>query len=176
MLKALKDKGVTSGKIGLLNTNAATTSTVNREDGFRSVFKDTDFEILETQYSEGDAAKSKDIATNYINQGCVGIFGTNEGCTVGTGNAIKEAGSDVVGVGFDKSDTILGLIKDGTLLCTMAQNPDVMGYDGIKAAVAALDGSDPGDGSTTDTGVTVITKDNVDSLGGTASDVESAAS
>ena len=82
----------------------------------------------------------------------------------------------MVGVGFDKSDTILGLIKDGTLLCTMAQNPDVMGYDGIKAAVAALDGSDPGDGSTTDTGVTVITKDNVDSLGGTVSDVESAAS
>ncbi|MBC5581825.1 substrate-binding domain-containing protein [Anaerofilum sp. BX8] len=161
LLKALTDKGVESGKIGIINTNAATTSTVDRENGFRSAFEGTGFEILETQYSEGDAAKSKDIATNYIAQGCVGIFGTNEGTTVGTGNAIKEDGGDVIGVGFDKSDTILGLIKDGSILCAMAQNPDVMGYEGIKAAVAALDGSDAGDGSTSDTGVTVLTKDNI---------------
>lgn len=161
LLKALTDKGVKSGKLGIINTNAATTSTVDRENGFRSAFEGTDFEILETQYSEGDAAKSKDIATNYIAQGCVGIFGTNEGTTVGTGNAIKEDGGDVIGVGFDKSDTILSLIKDGSILCAMAQNPDVMGYEGIKAAVAALDGSDAGDGSTVDTGVTVLTKDNI---------------
>ncbi len=161
LLKALTDKGVTSGKIGIINTNAATTSTVDRENGFRAAFEGSKFELLETQYSEGDAAKSKDIATNYIAQGCVGIFGTNEGTTVGTGNAIKEDGGDVIGVGFDKSDTILGLIKDGTLLCAMAQNPDKMGYEGIKAAVAALDGSDAGDGSTVDTGVTVLTKDNI---------------
>lgn len=161
LLKALTDKGVKSGKLGIINTNAATTSTVDRENGFRSAFEGTDFEILETQYSEGDAAKSKDIATNYIAQGCMGIFGTNEGTTVGTGNAIKEDGGDVIGVGFDKSDTILSLIKDGSILCAMAQNPDVMGYEGIKAAVAALDGSDAGDGSTVDTGVTVLTKDNI---------------
>lgn len=161
LLKALTDKGVKSGKIGIINTNAATTSTVDRENGFRAAFKDSGFELLETQYCEGDAAKAKDIATNYIAQGCVGIFGTNEGSTVGTGNAIKEDGGDVIGVGFDKSDTILGLIKDGSILCTMAQNPDVMGYEGIKAAVAALDGSDKGDGSTVDTGVTVLTKDKI---------------
>lgn len=161
LLTALKAANVTSGKIGIINTNAATTSTVDRENGFRDAFKDSGFELLETQYCEGDAAKAKDIATNYINQGCVGIFGTNEGSTVGTGNAIKEAGGKVIGVGFDKSDTILGLVKEGTLLCTMAQNPDVMGYDGIKAAVAALDGSDKGDGSTVDTGVTVLDKTKV---------------
>jgi ribose transport system substrate-binding protein len=30
------------------------------------------------------------------------------------------------------------LIKEGYLLCTMAQNPDVMGYEGLKAAVDVL--------------------------------------
>lgn len=159
LLKALTDAGTTEGKIGIINTNAATTSTVDRENGFRAAFEGSKFTLLETQYCEGDAAKAKDIATNYIAQGCVGIFGTNEGSTVGTGNAIKEDGGKVIGVGFDKSDTILGLIKDGSILCTMAQNPDVMGYEGVKAAVAALDGSDKGDGSTVDTGVTVLTKD-----------------
>ena len=161
LLTALKDKGVTSGKIGIIGVNAATQSTVDRESGFRSAFEGSDFELLETQYSDGDAAKSKDVATNYIAQGCVGIFGTNEGSTVGTGNAIKEAGGEAIGVGFDKSDAILGLIRDGSLLCVMAQNPDKMGSEGIKAAVAALDGSDKGDGSTVDTGVTVLKKDNI---------------
>lgn len=159
--KALEDKGVTSGSIGIINTNAASQSTLDREAGFRSVFEDTDFEVLETQYSEGDAAKSQSIAENYITQGVVGIFGTNEGCTVGTGNAIKASGSDsVLGVGFDKSDTILNLVKDEYLVCTMAQNPDVMGAEGVKAAVKAINGEDLG-GEVTDTGVSVVTADDV---------------
>lgn len=159
--KALEDKGVTSGSIGIINTNAASQSTLDREAGFRSVFEDTDFEVLETQYSEGDAAKSQSIAENYITQGVVGIFGTNEGCTVGTGNAIKASGSDsVLGVGFDKSDTILNLVKDGYLVCTMAQNPDVMGAEGVKAAVKAINGEDLG-GEVTDTGVSVIEAEDV---------------
>jgi len=158
MIKALKEKGIESGKIGIVNVNAATASTVAREEGFRSAFEGTKFEILETQYGEGDAAKSKDIAANYITQGCVGIFGANEGSTVGAGNAIQEAGETVIGVGFDKSDMILQLIKDGYLLATMAQNPDVMGYEGIKTAVNALEGKDTGD-KNVDTGVSVLTKD-----------------
>ena len=157
MLKALTDKGVTSGKIGIVNVNAATASCVARETGFRSAFEGTGFELLETQYGEGDAAKSQGIAENYITQGVVGIFGCNEGSTNGAGNAVKAAGAEVVCVGFDKSDAILGLIQDGYILATMAQNPDVMGAEGVKAAVAALNGENLG-GAVTDTGVSVLTK------------------
>lgn len=158
MKKALADAGVTSGSIGIINVNAATDSCVMREEGFRSAFEGTDFELLETQYGEGDAAKSQSIAENYITQGVVGIFGCNEGSTTGAGNAIKASGKDnVIGVGFDKSDAILGLIDDGYLLCTMAQNPDVMGYEGVKAAVKAINGESLG-GAVTDTGVSVLTK------------------
>ena len=158
MIKALEANGITEGKIGIVNVNAATASTVAREEGFRAAFEGTNFELLETQYGDGDAAKSKDIAANYITQGCVGIFGANEGSTVGTGNAIQEAGQTVIGVGFDKSDTILNLIKNGYILCTMAQNPDVMGYEGIQSAVKALEGEDVGE-EFIDTGVSVINKD-----------------
>lgn len=160
MLAKLQEKGITSGKIGIVNVNAATASCVDRETGFRSAFEGTDFELLETQYGEGDAAKSKDIAANYITSGCVGLFGCNEGSTTGVGNAIQEAGGEVTGVGFDKSDTILGLISDGYLLATMAQNPDVMGYEGIKAAAEVLGGASLG-GEVKDTGVSVITKDSM---------------
>ena len=162
--KALEGSGKTSGKIGIVNVNAATDSCVKREEGFRYAFAGSGFEILETQYGEGDAAKSQTIAENYITQGVVGIFGVNEGSTVGAGNAIKASGGDggssvigVIGVGFDKSDAIISLIMDGFLLCTMAQNPEAMGYEGVKAAILALNGAILG-GQVVDTGVSVLRK------------------
>lgn len=157
MIKALQAAGMTEGSIGIVNVNAATDSTVQREAGFREAFEGTAYTLLETQYGEGDAAKSQSIAENYITQGVVGIFGCNEGSTTGTGNAIKASGTAVVGVGFDKSDAILGLIQDGYLLATMAQNPDVMGSMGVEACVKVLNGESLG-GEVVDTGVSVLTK------------------
>jgi len=123
VLAALEAKGVKEGKIGIVSVNAATTSTVDRDEGFRSAFEGTAFEILETQYADGDAAKSKDAAANFISQGCVAL-------------------------------------KDGALICTMAQNPDVMGYEGMYAAITAIN-----DGKVApeyiDTGVSILNLDAV---------------
>ena len=159
MIKALEDKGIKDGSIGIVNINTSTNSTIQREEGFREALEGTDYELLETQYCEGDAAKAQSIAENYITEGVVGIFGANEGAATGTGNAIKASGSDeIVGVGFDKSDTLKGLIEDGYLVCTMAQNPDQMGKLGVQACIKALNGEDLG-GEVTDTGVSVLTKE-----------------
>ena len=159
MIKALEDKGIKDGSIGIVNINTSTNSTIQREEGFREALEGTDYELLETQYCEGDAAKAQTIAENYITEGVVGIFGANEGAATGTGNAIKASGSDeIVGVGFDKSDTLKGLIEDGYLVCTMAQNPDQMGKLGVQAFIKALNGEDLG-GEVTDTGVSVLTKE-----------------
>ncbi|EFW38272.1 ABC transporter substrate-binding protein [Treponema phagedenis] len=158
MLKALKAQGKKNGKIGVISVNSATSSTVSREEGFRSAFKGTKFTILQTQYCDGDAARAKDMAANFITQGSIGIFGANEGSTVGIGNAIAESGGGVIGVGFDKSNMILNLIKKGNLLATMAQNPDVMGYEGIKSAVKAIENKKISP-AYFDTGVSVLTKD-----------------
>lgn len=159
MIKALEDKGIKDGSIGIVNINTSTNSTIQREEGFREALEGTDYELLETQYCEGDASKAQTIAENYITEGVVGIFGANEGAATGTGNAIKASGSDeIVGVGFDKSDTLKGLIEDGYLVCTMAQNPDQMGKLGVQACIKALNGEDLG-GEVTDTGVSVLTKE-----------------
>ena len=157
MIKALEDKGIKDGSIGIVNINTSTNSTIQREEGFREALEGTDYELLETQYCEGDAAKAQTIAENYITEGVVGIFGANEGAATGTGNAIKASGSDEI-VGVDKSDTLKGLIEDGYLVCTMAQNPDQMGKLGVQACIKALNGEDLG-GEVTDTGVSVLTKE-----------------
>ena len=46
MIDALKEKGITSGDIGIINVNTATQSCVDRETGFRSAFEGTDFNLL----------------------------------------------------------------------------------------------------------------------------------
>ena len=161
MIKALEDKGVKDGSIGIVNINNSTNTAIQREAGFREAFEGTDSEHLETQFCEGDAAKAQTIAENYITEGVVGIYGTNEGASTGVGNAIKASGSDeIIGVGFDKSDTLKGLIEDGYLVCTMAQNPDQMGKLGVQACIKALNGEDLG-GEVTDTGVSVLTKESL---------------
>ena len=161
MIKALEDKGVKDGSIGIVNINNSTNTAIQREAGFREAFEGTDYELLETQFCEGDAAKAQTIAENYITEGVVGIYGTNEGASTGVGNAIKASGSDeIIGVGFDKSDTLKGLIEDGYLVCTMAQNSDQMGKLGVQACIKALNGEDLG-GEVTDTGVSVLTKESL---------------
>ena len=161
MIKALEDKGVKDGSIGIVNINNSTNTAIQREAGFREAFEGTDYELLETQFCEGDAAKAQTIAENYITEGVVGIYGTNEGASTGVGNAIKASGSDeIIGVGFDKSDTLKGLIEDGYLVCAMAQNPDQMGKLGVQACIKALNGEDLG-GEVTDTGVSVLTKESL---------------
>lgn len=160
LLKALKAKGLTSGKIGIISVNPATMSTVQRDNGFRSAFQGTAFELAATQFGEGQVALSQNIATNLITQGVVAIYGTNEGSSTGIGNAVAESRSSVIGVGFDKSDAILQHIRDGNLLCAMAQNPYVMGYEGMKSAAVVLKGGTPQQ-KVFDTGVSVITKANV---------------
>lgn len=159
MLDELGKASLTAGKIGIISVNTATNSTVMREKGFRDVISaDGKFTLLETEYKEGDAAASQEAATNFINGNTdlVGLFGANEGSTVGVGNAIKAAdGATIIGVGFDKSDAILGLLKDGSLKAAMAQNPYTMGFLGMAQAYAALNEMSTGP-SVIDTGVSVL--------------------
>ena len=158
MLAELDAAGKTEGKIAIIGVNTATNSTMNREGGFREVIAaDGRFEVLTTEYQNGLAAESQEAATNFINGNpdLVGIFGTNEGSTVGTGNAIKADASGIIGVGFDKSDAILGLLNDGSLKGAMAQNPYTMGFLGVAEAYAAINGLSTGP-AVIDTGVAVL--------------------
>lgn len=161
LIKALSDKGITSGMIGIIGVNASTESCNQREFGFRDAFEGTAFTLLPTQYCQGDASQAKDMAANFITQGCIAVYGSNEGSTVGVGNAVREAGkSNVIGCGSDASDMNLSLVKSGALLCIMAQNPYKMGYEGVKSAAKVLAGEklEP---YYVDTGVSIITQANL---------------
>lgn len=157
MIAELQAAGQMSGKIGIIGVNTATNSTMSRENGFRAVVEAAGYTILTTEYKDGDAAASQEAATGFItgNADLVGLYGTNEGSTVGVGNAIKASGKGIIGIGFDKSAAIQGLLNDGSLKAAMAQNPFTMGYLGVAQAYACLSGESTGP-AVIDTGVAVL--------------------
>ena len=164
MLGYLSDKGLSEGTIGLVSAQAGVQSCIDRVDGFVSAFEGSKFTMSEVQYSDGDAAKAQELTNALINDGVIGVYGANDGATNGAANAVKEAnagGKDILCVGFDNSSSNRAHVRDGELLAFMAQNPNVMGEKAIEAAVTLLEG-----GSLTetqvDTGVSVVTTENVD--------------
>lgn len=157
MLAELEARDVEAGDIAVISISPDMEFAAERETGFREAFQGSAYTLLEAFCSEGDAAKAQVIAQDCIKQGAVGIFGCDEGSLIGSGNAVKAAGGVTVVVGFGSSDVIESLIEDGSVVAAMVPKPDVMGYEGIKAACAVLNGMDLG-GVITDTGVSVLHK------------------
>ncbi len=158
MISELEAIGTNTGRIGIISVNKETDSTLRREAGFRETMEeDGRFIVLDTEYKNGIPITSEVAATNLMNtyDDLVGIFGTNEGSSIGVGRAIEKNNSSIIGIGFDKSDPILELLRKGSLKAVMAQNPYTMGYLGMAQAVAALKGYDTGP-TNIDTGVSVV--------------------
>lgn len=92
-----------------------------------------------------------------------GLYGDALFTGLGAGQAILESGrkGNPVLVTFDSSDTLEQYVRDGVAQALVVQNPYKMGYGGVENAVKALNGETLP--KFIDTGVMVITPDNVDS-------------
>ena len=161
MQQALSAKGITGGTIGIMGITMDTGSCTEREVGFREGFEETGFTVADTIYMNDDSDIIRVAAEKAVDDGYVGIFGTNASTSYTTAKTIQDDKSDIIVVGFDTSDEILSMIQNGTIYSTMQQNPSQMGYEGLMTAVQAIDGTYTDTNVMIDTGVTVITKDNV---------------
>lgn len=160
MIMELELLGIQKGKIGILGINRTTTTTMQRELGFRdTINKDGRYTLLDTAYTEVDPVASQEASARMINEhkNLVGLFATNEKASVGVGNAIKADNNRIVGIGFDKSDAMMKQLSDESLKVIIAQNPYTMGYLGTAQAYTALKGDETGP-SYIDTGVSVLRK------------------
>lgn len=160
LIKAMQEKGINEGDIGIVAFSSATQTSVSREEGFRAAFKDSAYNLLETQYGNSEVAASQAVAENFISQGVVGLYGNNEPGVVGVGNAVA-ANTDWKGLatGIDASESSLDLVDSGALCCVIAQNPYNMGYMALTSAVKLLKGEELPE-TKVDTGCTVVTKEN----------------
>jgi len=161
MITNLKNSGIESGSIGILSFKDRITET-QREAGFREAFiKNPEYEILSTVNTQGKPYTSQLGAEKLItdNENLVGLFGTNEGISVGLGAANKAHDNKIFSIGFDKSIATKKLYDEGSLSIIIEQNPYTMGYVGMAEAIAAILGKNTGP-SYFDTGFSVLEPNN----------------
>jgi len=153
------------GKVVLLRYQVGSASTDEREAGFLDAMKkNPDIQIIvDNRYAGATMGEAKDSAMQMLDklQEADGIFCPNESSTQGMLLALRQAG--LAGkkkfVGFDASSTLVEGLNKGEIDALVSQNPTKMGYEGVKAIVAAVKGEkvEP----RIDTGCQLITKDNV---------------
>ncbi len=153
------------GKVGLLIFGKGSASSDDREKGFvEGIAKYPNMKLVST-LEASNPQQANDKATNMLtaNPDIVGIFAANEPNGDGAANAIKQRGlvGKVKLVAYDSSDEEVKDIRDGIIQATVVQDPFQMGYLGVKTALKAIR-KQPISNKTIDSGMTVVTKENLD--------------
>ncbi|GMA31967.1 ABC transporter substrate-binding protein [Litorihabitans aurantiacus] len=135
-----------TGKITVIAHDQTSSTGTQRRDGFVDWIEENapGIEIVDTQYG-GDPADAADIATAMFEShpDLAGIYGTNEGVATGVVNAASTAGAQgVTIIGFDSGAAQVEAIRSGLQAGAITQDPIGIGYETVKAAVAAVNGED----------------------------------
>jgi ribose transport system substrate-binding protein len=156
------------GKVIMLRYAEGSASTLAREAGFLEGMKEygPNIELLSTnQYAGATMERAFQASQNLLNRfGQVeGIFASNESATQGMLRALQTAGKagKIKVRRFDSNPTLLSALDKGEIQGLAVQNPFRMGYEGVKTAMAVLR-KQPFE-KRVDTGVTLVTQDNVKS-------------
>lgn len=160
MILQLESEGIKNGSIGIIGSSLESKTTMDREKGFRdTIEKDGRFKLLDTKYADQDINLAQTMASSFITDHAdlVGIFSIDEITTIGVGNTIKSSHKNIIGIGFDITETIQEFIDQGYLKAVMVQSPYTMGYLGLAETIVALKGYDTGS-PFINTGITVRTK------------------
>ncbi len=132
------------GLVANLGIQAGSVS-AGRSEGFAdAIAQYPNMTVLETQWTDADAARSLNIATDLLtaNPELAGFFSAAAPIAVGIAQAAIAKGVDkeLKIVTFDPSPEILPLFDDGTIQAIIAQDPYQMGYQGVAAIDAFLSG------------------------------------
>ena len=133
------------GEIAIVSFDQTSQTGIERRDGFVAQIKAKypKITIVDIEYGGGDHLQSAEITKAILqaHPNLKGIFGTNEGAAIGVAIGKKEAKSNIVVVGYDSGADQIAAIKDGTIAGSITQNPVGIGYETVKAAVAAIKGA-----------------------------------
>ncbi len=136
-----------AGKVAVVAHDQTSRTGIDRRDGFLNQIEANypDIEVVSVQYGAGDQLQSTEVAKAILtaNPDLAGMFGTNEGSAIGIVNAIREMGSEgVTIIGYDSGKAQTDAIREGLMAGAITQNPVGIGYETVKAAVAAMNGEE----------------------------------
>ena len=167
---AIQQANPNGGKVLVISVDPGISTTDARVKGFEEAAKtDSKFNYLGVQYSHDDPATAAKLVTSALQKDpdIVGIFATNLFAAEGSATGVKQAGkTGITIVSFDAGPNQIKDLQDGTIQALVAQQPGVIGQDGVEQAVDALTGKTVT--PKIQTGFTIITKDNLSGAGGQA--------
>ena len=133
-----------AGEVAVIAHDETSRSGIDRRDGFLNQIKAKypQITVVDVQYGNGDHAKSAALATAIIqaHPNLKGLFGTNEGSSIGIINALKTHTGKLVVVGFDSGQAQTDAIRSGVAAGAITQDPIDIGYRCVEAAVKAIKG------------------------------------
>ena len=154
--------------IGVLMSNLDTANQLIQKEAVQDYVKEKGLTggIVDVRETLGDSNTALDVSSSmlaaYPEINVILAF-TGEGGACAAQSA-AEVGRDVVIIGMDDSQYTLTAIKNGTQYASMAQNCYKWGYYSTKMAfLAAVGRLNEMDSTVIDSGVVMITKDNIDS-------------
>lgn len=166
MARTMIDAIGTEGEIAVMSYVPGVGSEIGRVGGFTDYIEaNSDIEIVSTLYSQSQMATALNQTTDILSAypELDGIFGANEPTAVGMGRAIVQAGREgsLVALGFDGNEDLQQFVRDGVLEAIAVQGSFQMGELGVQTIAKILAGEDVE--SFINTGVVVVTADNIDS-------------
>jgi ribose transport system substrate-binding protein len=157
--------GEDGGEVAFIPFQQGTSTNEQREKGFKEGMEQhPELELVAQQSSQSDYNTALRVTEDILtaNPNLDAIFAANEPGVLGAAEAVRKAGKagEIVIVGWDASPEEIKGVKDGVISALVVQNPFRMGYDGVNAAVSMIrEGTDV---DSEDTGVSFVTKENVD--------------
>jgi len=134
------------GEVAVIGHDQTSRTGIDRSEGFMNRIKEKypNIKIVDIQYGGGDHLKSTDLAKTIMQAypKLKGFFGTNEGSAIGIINAVTEmkAEGKITVIGYDSGQAQIDAINNGLMVGAISQNPVGIGYETVKAAVAAAKG------------------------------------
>jgi ribose transport system substrate-binding protein len=154
------------GNVIVIKYAQGSDSTTQRENGFIETIEKEfpGIKIVDAKYGlttvETALQATEDLLTK--NQDVDGLFACNASTSVGALRGLESQGrtESIKMVGFDDEDAIINGLVEGKVDSIVVQNPFMMGYEGVKAVIASLEGR-PVE-KRIDTGVKIYTADDLD--------------
>ena len=146
-------------KVAELEGVNGASATIDRGEGFHKV-ADEKLDVVASQTANFNRAEGMSVMENILqaNPDVKAVFAHNDEMALGAVEAI--GGKDIVVAGFDATDDAIAAVKDGTMACTVAQKPDLMGATAVEVAQKLMNGETVEKSMPVE--VKLITKDNVE--------------
>jgi ribose transport system substrate-binding protein len=157
--------GKKGGKVAFIPFQAGTITNDQRTQGFKEgLKKHPELKLVATQSSQSDVNTALRVTHDIItaHPDLNAIFAANEPGVIGAAQAVKQAGKSgkITIIGWDAAPDEVKGVQTGEIDALVVQNPFRMGYDAVNGIVGKIrKGTSP---QNEDTGVTFVTKKNID--------------